>query len=117
MKKHQKWLVAALLVVLTLALTTTALAHGGHHGGRHGCHSYSTPACTVTACVYADEDGDGICDYFGDHRACVDADGDGVCDWRCEGYADADGDGLCDHCDRAHVRENCGRGRHGCRRW
>jgi len=118
MKNHTKWLAAGLAVILTLALATTALAHGGHHG-RHGCHGQSKPACTVTACVYVDEDGDGICDHFAAHRACVDADGDGVCDWRCEGYADTDGDGLCDHCGLAHVREDCPRGGcgRGCHRW
>ncbi len=111
MKKHQKWLAAGLLAVLTLALTTTALAHGGHHG-RH-----SQTVCPVETCVFIDENGDGICDRFAPHRRCVDADGDGVCDWRCKGYADVDGDGLCDQCGRAHVREDCGRGHHGCRRW
>lgn len=116
MKNRKKWRVVGLLVALSLLLATTALAHG-HGGGHHGRH-HSQAACAVEACVFADADGDGICDHFAAHQACVDADGDGVCDWRCEGYADADGDGFCDHCGRAHAREDCGyvgRG-HGCRR-
>lgn len=66
-------------------------------------------------CAFVDEDGDGICDYYGTCAAYGQSAG--------LGFVDEDGDGICDNyengaCPGYGARRGCGRGRgRGCWRW
>ena len=60
---------------------------------------YDNTAAVNVGAYYADEDFDGVCDYFGENCRHLDLDGDGVCDYSgytCR-YTDSDGDGVCDN--------------------
>ncbi len=89
--------------VLGLGVTSAFAAgrgchsHGGHHGG--ACdYAYSS-------CLYADEDGDGICDYCGMSSSdenwhgvhFVDANNDGICDYYADGTCPHNGSGYGHH--------------------
>lgn len=78
-------------VILSLGVTT-ALAAGP------GCGR-----CFADGgeCVYADTDGDGVCDNCGTYHRCGTAGGGN--------FVDADGDGICDNYGSG---QGCGRGGH-----
>jgi hypothetical protein len=59
---------------------------------------------------FVDADGDGICDYAGQHHEPIDIDGDGIPDNpglmhgfdQCSEFIDEDGDGICDYAEQHH---------------
>ena len=108
MKHFVKRTLAILLAVMILAgLSVAAYAEEPNGRGRR------------QGVGFVDEDGDGVCDYFGTGRGfgrgCgqgtgfADEDGDGVCDYfgtgrgngqrrgQGFGFVDEDGDGVCDY--------------------
>lgn len=92
MKKALLGVLSTAVVLSLCALTAFAACPGGL------CDN------TGSRCVYADADGDGLCDNCGAYHRCA---GTGSC----ANFADADGDGLCDNYGSGQSR-SCGYG-HG----
>ena len=105
--KKKMFVTLAALALAAAALAVPAAAHG--HGGWHGECRQAVSCLDVDGTCgrgnYADEDGDGVCDYCGT-----------ACGYR--HYADEDGDGVCDNCGAVHTGpcHHSGNGRHGGRR-
>lgn len=64
MNKKKVWMGAVTAALALTVLTTGALA-GWHHGQSGGSGNYGT--CANTVCHYADADGDGVCDNYGQY--------------------------------------------------
>lgn len=128
MKKMICMVLAALLLASVFA--TTAFAAGRGQGHRQ--EQRATQKCAVNKvcqrqevcpnnCVYADENGDSICDncknQCADCEMTVDENKDGICDQcgKCYHYRDTDSNGVCDHRSDCTNRKGNGtaKGHHG----
>ena len=93
----KKVLLSVFTLALILAVTTTGVFAAGH--GRRPGDGTGSGSCTGANCLYADADGDGVCDYRGsgcNHglgNSFVDGNGDGICDNLGTGVRPMDGTG------------------------
>lgn len=81
---------AIMLTAAALACTVGATGVWAAGPGR----TMARRACNTAACLFTDENGDGVCDYRGTGTCRNDADGDGVCDYQGTGICRNDGYGC-----------------------